>query len=83
MHNCPNGKIVIEVNKSGFRVGNTSQAEALPQEAVFNRFYQGKKAKESTGLGLALAKAVCDAEMLQLQYHYAENMHWFVVSKRQ
>ncbi len=83
VHNCPNGKIVIEVNKSGFRVGNTSQAEALPQEAVFNRFYQGKKAKESTGLGLALAKAVCDAEMLQLQYHYAENMHWFVVSKRQ
>lgn len=78
IHNHQDGIISVVIDKDGFRVGNNSHTDALPQEAIFNRFYQGKKDKESTGLGLALAKAVCDIERLHLKYYYAEKMHWFV-----
>ena len=37
----------------------TGAAQPLDAQRIFERFYQGKKKEGSTGLGLAIADAIC------------------------
>lgn len=54
-------------------------AEPLDAARIFERFYQGSKREGSTGLGLALVRAVCEAYGLRLTYQYGEGYHHFEV----
>ena len=80
VHNINKGGIRIVVSSSGISFGNTASGSALDASRVFDRFYQGSKKKEgSTGLGLAIVDAVCRVYHLQVQYRFAQDMHWFEV----
>ena len=82
LHNIYKGVIRIEVTPSTIRFGNTGADAALDGARIFERFYQGNKKKEgSTGLGLAIVEAICRQCPLQIRYRFAENMHWFEISR--
>ena len=58
-------------------IANTGQPGPLDSQHIFERFYQGSKKKESTGLGLAIAKAICRQYGLHISYQYKEEEHTF------
>ena len=47
------------------------------QERIFERFYQGSKREGSTGLGLALVRAVCNCYGLRAEYDFRDGRHRF------
>jgi signal transduction histidine kinase len=52
---------------------------ALDEQIIFQRFYKSSTSTESTGLGLAIAKAVADVSQLKLEYHYP-GKHVFTIT---
>lgn len=81
VHNVTGGKIDIEISSSAFIVKNNGQDFALDPQLIFKRFYQGNRRKESSGLGLALIKSICDQEKLHLNYRFEDNFHRFEISR--
>lgn len=80
VHNMVNGQIFIEVSASSLIFKNTGQDFALNSKFIFERFYQGNKKEGSTGLGLALVKAICDMERLHICYYFDNGFHCFKIS---
>ncbi len=82
-HNKPGGKIVVTVKEKGFSVANTSNEPALDTTHIFNRFYRPNKNDKAencgNGLGLAIAKAVCDYHNWRITYACHEGWHEFEV----
>lgn len=54
-------------------------ATPLDGRHIFERFYQGSKREGSTGLGLALVKAVADSYGLRVEYRFENGRHAFSV----
>ncbi len=79
-HNLKGGEIRITVTTDRFTVCNTGQEEALPGKEIFGRFV--KKGAEGAGLGLAIAKRICDTHHLHLRYAFTENRHCFTVARK-
>ena len=77
-HSPDKSVIDIRIWNDGFSVSNEG-AGPLDRSRIFTRFYQENSRKEgSTGLGLALVKAVCDNSGLKVEYGY-DGMHCFTV----
>ena len=49
----------------------------LDGDRIFERFYQGSKREGSTGLGLALVRAVCNCYGLRAEYDFRDGRHRF------
>lgn len=81
VHNIANGKIVIEISPSKLVIKNSGQEFALDSQLIFKRFHQGNKKPESSGLGLALIKSICDLEKLHISYAFENNFHRFEISR--
>ena len=79
VHNVEDGSIRITINKESICFSNTGTLVALDEKRVFERFYQGNKKEGSTGLGLAIANAVCRQFKLELKYVFKDGMHQFWV----
>lgn len=79
VHNHPQGEIEISVDSDGLEVSNTGNDIALDREQIFERFYQGSKREGSTGLGLAMVKAICGLYDFALQYNYSDGVHKFSI----
>ena len=77
-HNTPNGLITIDVTQKIFTISNTGNEKALDPEKIFNRFYKHSTEQTSTGLGLAVVKAICTLYGFGLSYHY-NNTHCFEI----
>lgn len=85
-HNRTGGKIGITLRPTGLSVANTSNLPALDANRIFERFYQPAAAADSlsaggkgNGLGLAIAKAVCDYHGWTIGYAYTDGRHRFEV----
>ncbi len=77
-HSPDKSVINIRIWNDGFSVSNEG-AGPLDRSRIFTRFYQENSRKEgSTGLGLALVKAVCDNSGLKVEYGY-DGRHCFTV----
>lgn len=78
---APQGSLVeVVINDEGFSVINEG-GSPLDKNHVFRRFYQPSGRKEgSTGLGLALASAICTHSGLGIGYEYADGFHRFSVN---
>lgn len=64
-------------------VANTSSLNAIDKQHLFQRFYRDPMAKEEgTGLGLTIAKQICDMAGFAIGYKFVEDMHVFVVTFR-
>ncbi len=71
IYSIPQGTIEISVTEYSLKFSNSGIQEPLDTEKIFQRFYQGQNpVKGSSGLGLAIAKAICTLYHFQLNYTY-------------
>lgn len=78
VHNHDGGYIRILVKMSSFEIANTGPAQPLDTEKMFARFYRSSESSSSTGLGLAVAKAITQLHRADLSYRYERGLHCFV-----
>ncbi len=79
IHNLQGGNIAITLSDNTLTIGNTGKNEALDAESVFKTFYRKGENTHSTGLGLAIAKAICTEYGFEINYQFIENQHTFSV----
>lgn len=82
VHNVESGKLRIEIQKEYFSIQNSGVSTSLDSVKIFQRFYQQQKNEGNTGLGLAIADAVCKHSALALEYIYHTGVHEFRISRR-
>lgn len=82
VHNVESGKLRIEIQKEHFSIQNSGVSTPLDSVKIFQRFYQQQKNEGNTGLGLAIADAVCKHSALALEYIYHTGVHEFRISRR-
>jgi len=79
-YNIPGGFIEIELNENIFRIINSGQKKPLPSDEIFRRFYKKGEHDGSSGLGLAIAKRICELLKFGIEYHFEKNnRHCFTV----
>lgn len=78
IHSPVGGHVEVRTEDRRLTVINEGSAP-LDGERIFRRFYQGAKREGSTGLGLALVKAICDSCGLEIKYGFENSRHRFVV----
>lgn len=82
VHNVESGMLRIEIQKEYFSIQNSGVSTPLDSVKIFQRFYQQQKNEGNTGLGLAIADAVCKHSALALEYIYHTGVHEFRISRR-
>lgn len=79
VHSPMNATVSVKVSEDGFSISNPGDVP-LDKDRLFMRFYRPQGRKEgSTGLGLAMAHAVCERNGLSLSYDFSDNRHIFHV----
>ena len=81
IHNRKGGRISITIDQKTIRIANTGDEEPLQASQIFQRFYKNRKKERegSTGLGLALVKAIADIYKFDVRYSFEEKMHVFSI----
>ncbi len=74
-HNMPDGFISVFLDTTRLEIKNSGPAPQLPTDQLFQRFKKGTENGDSIGLGLAIAKQICDGNQLGISYSYHENVH--------
>ena len=78
-HNLPGGTVTVFLDGSRLTVSNTSDEAALNPDRIFDRFYRTSEKAAGNGLGLAIAKAICDWHRWLIDYTYRDGIHSFTV----
>jgi signal transduction histidine kinase len=78
-HNITGGETLISVSSAQFEICNTGPPNNLTNETIFERFTRGKPG--SFGLGLAIAKRICEIHNLDIHYHKSD-YHCFSVKPK-
>jgi signal transduction histidine kinase len=72
-HNLPGGELRVVLTAQQFTVENTGRAQALPADQLFARLRpQPGRLPGSVGLGLPIARQICETCGFLLSYHYQE-----------
>lgn len=79
-HNVPAGRINILIDKSRFTISNTGRSTPLDISRLFQRFQKQSADPNSLGLGLKMAKRICNLYNADINYSFAECLHSFSVS---
>lgn len=79
IHNKQGGCINIKIGDEMLFVSNTGTEKALDANAIFQTFYKRSDNHNSSGLGLTIAKAICDEYGFEIRYQFIENQHVFSV----
>ena len=77
VHSSGNSKIEIRISRYAMVVSNPG-TEAMDPSTMFQRFRPGRQTG-STGLGLAIIKAICDMYGFRISYRYLHSVHEFKV----
>ncbi len=77
-HNLPGGDINITLAGRELIINNTGKPGALDAKQIFQRFHKAPES-EGSGLGLTLARQICENYGLSLTYSYTQNRHTFTV----
>lgn len=77
LHTDKKGFIRILASETGFEISNSPSAPEIPHERLFQRFSKQSVSKEGWGLGLAIAKKICDINGWALTYSYRDKTHTF------
>ena len=78
-HENTGGCVTIDLTTEALTIQNTGEPLPFADSQLFNRFVKNPARPDSTGLGLALVKQICERYGLQLTYHYDsdEGIHTF------
>ena len=79
-HNIADGEISIIIKPNQLIISNTSSEGMLDKELLFERFHRPSERMKGNGLGLAIAKAICNLHGWEIEYQYRVGMHEFMVS---
>ena len=81
LHNREGGELQVLTTPTSLVIKNTGDV-ALDGEKLFRRFYHGMDGKkDSTGLGLAIARSIALSSSLKLTYEWQDGMHTFRLVK--
>lgn len=81
LHNQERGELQILTTPNSLVIKNTGDMP-LDSEKLFRRFYRGTEGKkDSTGLGLAIARSIALSASLKLTYECQNDMHCFLLVK--
>ena len=73
-HNRPGGVVRVTLTPQLLTVQNTGRPQALPADQLFARFRANPgRPPGSVGLGLPIARQICETSGFLLSYHYEEN----------
>ena len=80
-HNVENGVINLKIKKNELVIENSGNVlqEGESAKDLFQRFRKASPSKESSGLGLALIKKICDLYGYKIVYSVNKNKHKIVV----
>lgn len=78
-HNSTNGVIEINIFNRQWKISNAGNP-LISSDKIFERFQKGTTNQTSTGLGLAIAKKICDMNGVTIQYEYQNNCHIFSIN---
>ena len=79
-HNLQNGSILIVLSNGRLEVRNTGNAISGNPEQLFERFRKDTTQSASLGLGLALAKTICQVNGQSLSYSIENEWHVLTVT---
>ncbi|MGN6214509.1 type IX secretion system histidine kinase PorY [Parafilimonas sp.] len=79
-HNIENGKINIKLEANCFSIANTGAGKALDGRTVFDRFKKNSTDARSSGLGLAIAKEICERNNWDIRYRFEAALHIFTIA---
>lgn len=81
LHNREGGELQVLTTPTSLVIKNTGDVP-LDGEKLFRRFYHGMDGKkDSTGLGLAIARSIALSSSLKLTYEWQDGMHAFRLVK--
>ena len=81
LHNREGGELQVLTTPTSLVIKNTGDVP-LDGEKLFRRFYHGMDGKkDSTGLGLAIARSIALSSSLKLTYEWQDGMHPFRLVK--
>ena len=75
LHNIPDGTITINLTKLDLEIINSGRPLRIDPNLLFRRFKKDSHNKESSGLGLALVKKICDYYNHEVKYTYYNGHH--------
>jgi signal transduction histidine kinase len=73
----PSSEIIVAITDDTWSISNAGEPLTIPGEKIFERFQKGNNNKESLGLGLAIAKKICDTNDLSITYAFMVSIHRF------
>ena len=80
-HSPSKGEIQIRIGEKSLMVSNdASDGKPLDGKTLFCRFRPGEDKQKGNGLGLAIVKAICDFHHWNVEYHFEEGKHQFIVN---
>ncbi|QEM10632.1 sensor histidine kinase [Mucilaginibacter rubeus] len=77
-HNNNYGQIRINLNKERLSFANTGAPDKLDADKIFERF-EKSPASEGTGLGLTIARNICEGYNWKLDYSFDNPYHTFTI----
>ena len=80
LHNVDGGEVRVTTGSRVLRVENTASGGPLDDSKIFERFWHAAGSKSSTGLGLALVKAVCRLYGMSVRYGFESGRHVFEIT---
>lgn len=79
LHGSKDSTIEIVIEKNTVSVKNIGEEKALEENKLFHRFHKQSVNQNSTGLGLAICKAITDKYGLELAYRFTGKHEFEVV----
>lgn len=78
-HGPNGGEIVVVAQGNCLSVSNEGSSALENPEKLYSRFYRESETNNSTGLGLAIIKRICDLYKFNIAYDFIENRHIFTI----
>lgn len=78
VHGSAGNHVIIDIRHDHFSISNKSTYGALDERQLFSRFKAAGSLGKSTGLGLAIAKAIAEKYGLRLTYQFTEKQVFMV-----
>ncbi len=75
VHNVPDGMVDIRLEAGMLTISNSGKKLSIDPEKLFDRFQKSDSSSGSAGLGLAIAKKICDISGWEIHYQNIEIMH--------